>query len=140
MKGSAMSRQTTLLALTVAAIMSLALFMISYQVQDLETQLDSLNGDISRDQRAVHVLQAEWANLNDPERLRVLADRYLGLRPVATDQLGRIEDIPLKQVIPAADDGKAAQPKIVGKDAAETLAAVRRALGMKAKTEAEAPR
>ena len=67
-----MSKRTTILALILAGFMSLGLFMISYQVQDLEDQLDALNRDISRDSRAVHVLQAEWAHLNDPQRLRML--------------------------------------------------------------------
>ena len=83
-----MSKRTTFLALVLAAVMSLGLFMVSYQVQDLEDQLDALNRDIARDNRAVHVLQAEWAHLNDPQRLRLLAERYLGLEPIATRQLG----------------------------------------------------
>lgn len=100
-----MRKQTTVLALFLAAVMSLALFMISYQVQDLEDQLDSLNRDIARDGRAVHVLQAEWAHLNDPERLRSLADKYLGLTPVGTRQLGEIEDIPWRPLHEASMNG-----------------------------------
>ena len=47
-----MSKRTTILALILAGFMSLGLFMISYQVHDLEDQLDGLNRDISRDSRA----------------------------------------------------------------------------------------
>lgn len=134
-----MSRQTTLLALLLAGLMSLALFMISYQVQDLESQLDAINRDIARDSRAMHVLQAEWAHLNDPERLRVLADRYLGLAPVATSQLGRVEDIPLKPLMQASDPaatGAAPQPApalpLVAPEE-DPMAAIRRALALQAR-------
>lgn len=102
-----MSKRTTFFALALAAVMSLGLFMISYQVHDLEDQLDGLNRDISRDSRAVHVLQAEWAHLNDPQRLRMLAERYLGLEPIATKQLGAVEDIPWRPVVEVADKNEA---------------------------------
>ncbi|MEQ8507271.1 MAG: hypothetical protein RIB80_18270 [Rhodospirillales bacterium] len=145
-----MTKRTTFLALALAGILSLGLFMISYQVQDLEDQLDALNRDISRDSRAVHVLQAEWAHLNDPQRLRMLSERYLGLEPIATKQLGKVEDIPWRPLVEAADRGEAAAPasEPVIKPAAvsepaikpvaaagdksveDALPAIRRALGM----------
>jgi hypothetical protein len=143
-----MSKRTTFLALVLAAVMSLGLFVISYQVQDLEDQLDSLNRDISRDSRAVHVLQAEWAHLNDPHRLRLLSERYLGLEPIATKQLGKVEDIPWRPIVEAADHKVApvadaapmpnaapmppAMPVVSANDKPvdEALPAIRRALGM----------
>lgn len=137
--GSNMSKRTTFLALALAAIMSLGLFMISYQVQDLEDQLDSLNRDIARDNRAVHVLQAEWAHLNDPQRLRLLSERYLGLAPIATKQLGKVEDIPWRPTVEAAD--RTVEPATVpaapvqaasarDKAVEDALPAIRRALGL----------
>ncbi|MEK9672822.1 MAG: hypothetical protein VW268_10020 [Rhodospirillaceae bacterium] len=144
-----MSRQTTIMAVILASFMSLALFMISYQVQDLEGQLEAINRDIDRDSRTVRVLQAEWAHLNDPQRLRELAQKYLGLSPVTTSQLGTLENIPWRDVREAsAPTGEtvvtpsmrtqpaqttlvappAVQPKTKPDD--ETLAAIRRALGM----------
>lgn len=138
-----MTKRTTFLALMLAAVMSLGLFMISYQVQDLEDQLDALNRDISRDSRAVHVLQAEWAHLNDPQRLRMLSERYLGLEPIATKQLGKVEDIPWRPLVEAAErSDDAAVPKtskpalaapavaVNDKPVEEALPAIRRALGM----------
>ncbi|MAN80693.1 MAG: hypothetical protein CMM77_13795 [Rhodospirillaceae bacterium] len=135
-----MNKRTTFLALALAAVMSLGLFMVSYQVQDLEDQLDTLNRDIARDNRAVHVLQAEWAHLNDPQRLRLLAERYLGLEPIATKQLGTVEEIPWRPVIEVADragkPGAAASsaptPVVSAGDKAveDALPAIRRALGL----------
>ncbi|MEQ9171675.1 MAG: hypothetical protein RLO05_10985 [Rhodospirillales bacterium] len=134
-----MSKRTTFLALILAAVMSLGLFMVSYQVQDLEDQLDALNRDIARDSRAVHVLQAEWAHLNDPQRLRLLAERYLGLEPIATKQLGKVEDIPWRPTVEVADRApapvaEAAPAPAVSaprdKAVEDALPAIRRALGL----------
>lgn len=135
-----MNKRTTFLALVLAAVMSLGLFVVSYQVQDLEDQLEALNRGIARDNRAVHVLQAEWAHLNDPQRLRLLAERYLGLEPIATKQLGKVEDIPWRPVVEVADHAdkpaaavpSAPTPVVSSRDkaVADALPAIRRALGL----------
>jgi hypothetical protein len=43
----------------------------------------SIDRDIGEQQRQVHVLRAELAHLEQPERLEALSTRYLDLAPVA---------------------------------------------------------
>ena len=86
-----MMRRTTVLFLFLAAALSLALFSLKYQVQDLEDEFVALNRSISAERRAMHVLEAEWSYLNDPQRLGALAARHLGLRPVDSEQLGTLD-------------------------------------------------
>ena len=83
-------RRTTVLFILLAAALSLALFSLKYQVQDLEDEFVGLNRSIFAERRAMHVLEAEWSYLNDPARLGALAARYLGLRPVESEQLGTL--------------------------------------------------
>ena len=52
-------RQTTVLTLLLAAIMSVALFFLKYEVTDLEEELNILNKAIVADQEGIHVLKAE---------------------------------------------------------------------------------
>ncbi len=85
-----MMRRTTVLFLFLAAALSLALFSLKYQVQDLEDEFVGLNGSILAERRTMHVLEAEWSYLNDPARLGALAARHLGLRPVDSEQLGTL--------------------------------------------------
>ncbi len=85
-----MMRRTTVLFVFLAAALSLALFSLKYQVQDLEDEFVGLNRSISAERRAMHVLEAEWSYLNDPARLGALAARHLGLRPVESEQLGTL--------------------------------------------------
>jgi cell division protein FtsL len=91
--GASMIRHTTLLAIILAAALSVVLFGVKYQVRDLEEELTSIERAILNEERAIHVLRAEWSHLNDPERLRQLAARYLDLSPVTARQLGSFDDL-----------------------------------------------
>ena len=85
-----MMRRTTVLFVFLAAALSLALFSLKYQVQDLEDEFVGLNRSILAARRATRVLEAEWSYLNDPVRLGALAARHLGLRPVESEQMGTL--------------------------------------------------
>lgn len=87
-------RHTTLLFLLLAGGLSLVLFSMKYQVQDLNGALRSYTRSIKADHEAIHVLRGEWALLNEPQRLRALAGRYLNLAPVASSQLTTFADLP----------------------------------------------
>ena len=70
-------RQATIITLLVAAMMSVALFFLKYEVNGLESELNALNRAIVADRELIHVLEAEWSHLNEPARLRGLAQRHL---------------------------------------------------------------
>ena len=85
-------RQTTIFTLLLAAIMSVALFYLKYEVTDLEQELDILNEAIVTDQEAIHVLNAEWSHLNDIARIKDLAKRYLKMIPTEPNQIKSAKD------------------------------------------------
>ena len=80
-------RYTTLLFLLLAGAISVALFSVKYQVQDLEDDLNSLNRSIIMERQSIHVLNAEWSHLNNPERLGNLARWHLGMLPIDPTQM-----------------------------------------------------
>lgn len=86
----------TLLAVSVGVV----LFVVKYEVKDLEHRLAGLNAEIHRNQETIHILRAEWSYLNDPARLRTLAEKHLGMKPVTPTQVATIETLP-KDGIPA---------------------------------------
>ena len=88
-------RHTTLLFMLLAGALSVALFSVKYQVQDLEEELYGLNNSILGERQAVHVLNAEWSHLNNPERLSRLARQHLDMKPVEPEQLSTFEELPL---------------------------------------------
>ena len=52
-------------------------FVLTNDVQNLEKELAQINNDIKNDIRDIHILEADWSELNNPERLRELAGKYI---------------------------------------------------------------
>lgn len=88
-----MIRPTMVVIILLAASLTLTLFMVKYQVQDLEEELAGLNRSITEDRQAIHVLKAEWSHLNEPKRLKILAERYLGLMAIESKQVGTAKEL-----------------------------------------------
>lgn len=63
------------------------LMRVSHGVQHAKKEIIKLDRSISQEEEAIRLLEAEWAYLNDPERLEKLAAGYLGLQPAAPEQL-----------------------------------------------------
>ncbi|NIJ40994.1 cell division protein FtsL [Parvibaculum indicum] len=90
-----MIRILNLLLLVGVVALSIGLYDVKYRAQQAEREADRLDRQIAREQEAIKVLRAEWAHLNEPDRLQALAKRYTGLRPVSPGQIGRFEDVPM---------------------------------------------
>ncbi len=80
-------RRTTLITLLSVGVMTVALFYVGHEVTTLEEELELLNKTIVSDQEAIRVLRAEWSHLNETDRLRELAEKYLALEPVRPAQI-----------------------------------------------------
>jgi cell division protein FtsL len=89
-----MIRGGTILWAFLAVAFGVAMFLVKYQVQDLEEQLQTANARIRQDRAQIHVLEAEWAYLNQPDRLRRQAERHLGLGPIEPSQVTTIAALP----------------------------------------------
>ncbi|MDR0633003.1 MAG: hypothetical protein LBF84_02595 [Holosporales bacterium] len=70
-----------------------ALFQVKYTVLDLENEHKALRRAIHEKQEELHVLNAEWAYLNDPERLFALSKKHLQLRPIRGQQIVAYSDL-----------------------------------------------
>jgi hypothetical protein len=103
-----MIRRSTLLWLLAAILVGSGLYQLKYEVQAKEERLARLNRQIQQEQEAIHVLHAEWAFLNRPDRLADLANRHLEMTPVAPAQFGKLAAIPERSLIPVAADAEAA--------------------------------
>lgn len=73
--------------------MAVGLFQLKYKVADQERQLAQLSKDIYQTEEAIHILQAEWSYLNDPQRLQRLAKKHLRLEQAETIQLVKYEQM-----------------------------------------------
>lgn len=91
----------------------------NYETQDALTRAEDLRRDIAATQQRLSVLNAEWAYLNRPDRLRELADlnfERLGLLPLHPQQFGRVDQVafperePLKITNPVDVSSAGANP------------------------------
>lgn len=89
------------------SVISVGLVAVKTRVQDMETRLATLQRDIRADRDAIRVLKAEWSHLNDPSRLKRLADAYLKLAPVAPAQIASVKALPFAD--PAEPEARTAK-------------------------------
>jgi len=105
----------TLFWLFLVSATGFAMFAVKYQVQAFEDELTRTKKTIAAEQHEIHVLDAEWAYLTQPETLEEMSRRHLSLAPIVTTQLHTtVTDIPLRPQPPLP----AAIPAVAG--AAET--------------------
>ncbi|MCB2093758.1 MAG: cell division protein FtsL [Rhodobacteraceae bacterium] len=90
--------------LTALAVMGLAFWAYreNYRTQDDLADLRALRNEIGQLRESLGVLNAEWAYLNRPDRLRELADmnfERLGLLPLEPTQFGTVAEIGFPQLV-----------------------------------------
>lgn len=78
-------------------------------VYRLEKELNEINQSIQTDKEIIHVLNAEWAKLNNPERLRVLAGEHIHLNSIKGEQIINYSALPYMQESGGAKKASARQ-------------------------------
>lgn len=96
-------RPVTLLWIPLAVTVGVSMFLLKYKVQALEDELLAKQAQVVRDRGAIRVLEAEWAYLNDPERLRQLSRQHLGFGPPAVVNIADIGALPVRGAPAPAD-------------------------------------
>lgn len=84
--------------LTALSVIGLAFWAYheNYETQEALSEAEDLQTQISDARQRLRVLNAEWAYLNRPDRLRELAEinfDRLGLLPLQPNQFGRIDQV-----------------------------------------------
>ncbi|MDQ2093452.1 cell division protein FtsL [Rhodalgimonas zhirmunskyi] len=90
--------RTLLYVMTAMVVIGLAFWAYheNYKTQEALGQVEDLHAEIGQKRARLGMLNAEWAYLNRPERLRELAElnfKRLGLLALSPDQFGRIDQV-----------------------------------------------
>ncbi|MEO5373255.1 MAG: hypothetical protein H7840_03130 [Alphaproteobacteria bacterium] len=89
-----MIRIMVVLWTVLAAGVGVSLFLLKHEVQSLEDELNAVNRDIRAGHETIHVLKAEWSFLNDPARLRRLAETHLQMTSLRPEQITTVAVLP----------------------------------------------
>lgn len=77
------------------AVLAIGLYLVKYSVADVQRDVARLQTELADEKESLHLLNAEWAYLNRPDRLRKLADRHLDLEPLDSRQIGEVSVLPV---------------------------------------------
>lgn len=99
-----MIRMLNAIAFVVAAVLAVALYIAKTEAQDSQDRLADLQAQLAEERRQTNVLNVEIAHLEDPERLRALARRYLGFEPLDSSREVALSDLPVLIDEAEADD------------------------------------
>ena len=84
-----MQRSTSIFFL-LALLGGFVLFKVKYEVVEIEQKLSETELHIAREKETIHILKAEWSHLNEPQRLQKLAEKYLDIMPMKTEQIAAV--------------------------------------------------
>lgn len=87
---------TLTLWVTLTCLVGFGMFVMKNQVQDLESELASINRNIQEDVKTIHILKAEWSHLNNPARLRQLATKHISLNSIQAEQIINYSTLPFE--------------------------------------------
>ncbi len=107
------------LCLFIAVLSGICLFILKYQVKEEERLLQKIHREILQNKREIHMLEAEWAHLNDPQRLLELVQSQTNWERISAKQISMLSDIPLRpellpkapEVIEIAEETQKAEPE-----------------------------
>lgn len=106
-----MNRLSTVVWMLLFVASAFLLYMVKYQVQYLRQQVAETSRELEQERESLHVVQAEWAYLNRPERLQILAREYLASSEMTASQVADIQAIPFPRQLQASmDDNSGIQP------------------------------
>ena len=88
-----MIRPFTCVCLVLAAGSGLYLYQVKQRAFALDASLRSTFHDIDVAREKTRMLRADWALVNDPERLQALAGQYLTLQPMQPSQLQTMDQL-----------------------------------------------
>ena len=93
-----MGRLINVVGVAAAIAAAAGVYSLKHETGEAASHAARLKGEIGRERDAIAVLKAEWSHLNQPSRLKTLAEKYLELGPLEVNRLVRVEDVPLRNL------------------------------------------
>lgn len=81
------------LSIMILVVAGIGTYTLKHKVLHLESQLKQVKRETVKLKESMHVLNAEWAYLNRPERLQQLAQDKLGMTHTSHEQFISLEQL-----------------------------------------------
>ncbi len=91
-------RITALIYMACFACAAIGLYLVKYNVQNVQREVAGLKHGLATEKESLHLLNAEWAYLNRPQRLEALASRHLDLVPLDSRRVNEVSVLPAAAV------------------------------------------
>lgn len=101
-----MNKFAALVWMLVIVVAAFLLYRVKYEVQNLRTQIADTSHQLEMERESLHVVAAEWAYLNRPERLQALSAKYLSTSSLMVNQIAEVEAVPFPKKMEAAIDAE----------------------------------
>lgn len=90
-----MIRALNAIAFVVAVALAVALYIAKTEAKNSQERLAFIQAQLAEERRSINMLNIEIASLEEPDRLRQLARRYLGFEPLDPSREIEVRDLPL---------------------------------------------
>jgi hypothetical protein len=101
-----MIRTINFLCVAITGLMCLGLYHVAEAARVTEANVNGVQRQITREQNAMVVMQAEWARLTQPGRIAALASRHLALTDKPAVELSSLTSLPRRgdePLVPPSD-------------------------------------
>ncbi|MEI8179645.1 hypothetical protein [Aestuariivirga sp.] len=88
-----MHKLLNLMLVTAVLVSGFILYSLEHETRGLEREAARYQRGIADETENMRLLNAEWSSLTRPDRLRALAERFLGLSTLKAQQIVKLEDI-----------------------------------------------
>ena len=88
-----MHKLLNLLLVTAVLISGFILYSLEHETRGFEREAAKLQRGIEAETENMRLLNAEWSSLIRPDRIRTLAERFLGLSTLKAQQIVKLDDI-----------------------------------------------
>ncbi len=105
-----MIRPLTFVALLLAGTSGLYLYQTKHRAEVLDQQITHTLRQVSGARERIGLLRAEWALLNEPDRLGQLAGQHLDLQPLQPSRFVAASDLASRIPVPAPPEAPAETP------------------------------
>jgi hypothetical protein len=93
-------RLSSIIWLLLWVIGAFGLYMVKYKVQNIKIEVAAAERQLNDEKKNLHVLNAEWAYLSRPDRLRQLSAKYLDVKPQQGMQMADFSTLPVAPLVP----------------------------------------